>query len=635
MPCHCEVVAKVICDHKTGGAPKWKQSDPAQWLLSPAGPVELAKLYTSALGNDFDVVNQAPAADCLAKTLLADFAGDSLINMGRFCNAFTGGTYDDGTGTPAAVFLDAAGAPVQIDVPRWSAAGMARNHAIGHVPVGTGEPELSVPLYEQLRDACLNLLSDSVFLTMPASSRDGPAAAITAIGNINDRSLQASTADIKALEQRIQIDQQQMLQAIKAEVRSLNTTVEDQVQQMKDELNAKFDSESKSFNEQVNQHLALGQNIALDVDAMRRQHQEKHDAGMQRLDDVSTAMSTDMQRAAQLLTELNDTSDRQFEQVKDIARTAAALLNDLERATLQVNSMMSMMRAEHERTRHRVDQSATRVQLHTATVAVADSAANKRFEADLLAIDAEANQKKQAKLREAADIDEMKLADLRQLASGLEVKGDKRTRQVYIDAIKSKQSEVAPVEAYASVWHVGAISSWGRKGFGYIKPDGGGEAVFCHIKALNSSILRGSLEPTIGARVAFSTEPGNKGPRVAQTRTVPPFESTPGVGFVASGESAARRSPEVQQHCAFGLGCKTYGCQHVHPHGRPNDCKHGTRCRFIGTTNPSGYPCRFLHPGDSHVNVTDRGPSPQHQQYIAPPGIAPRQNDDTANELHR
>lgn len=52
------------------------------------------------------------------------------------------------------------------------------------------------------------------------------------------------------------------------------------------------------------------------------------------------------------------------------------------------------------------------------------------------------------------------------------------------------------------------------KGYGFIKPDGGGEDVFVHFRSIEGSGHRSLRD---GARVEFETERGKKG---MQTKTV-------------------------------------------------------------------------------------------------------------------
>lgn len=47
-----------------------------------------------------------------------------------------------------------------------------------------------------------------------------------------------------------------------------------------------------------------------------------------------------------------------------------------------------------------------------------------------------------------------------------------------------------------------------QKGFGFIKPDGGGNDIFVHITALQQSGLDNLIE---GARISFETEPDKRG----------------------------------------------------------------------------------------------------------------------------
>ncbi len=47
-----------------------------------------------------------------------------------------------------------------------------------------------------------------------------------------------------------------------------------------------------------------------------------------------------------------------------------------------------------------------------------------------------------------------------------------------------------------------------QKGFGFIKPDNGGNDVFVHIKALERSGMRQLQE---GSRISFATEPDKRG----------------------------------------------------------------------------------------------------------------------------
>jgi CspA family cold shock protein len=54
-----------------------------------------------------------------------------------------------------------------------------------------------------------------------------------------------------------------------------------------------------------------------------------------------------------------------------------------------------------------------------------------------------------------------------------------------------------------------------QKGFGFIKPDGGGNDIFVHITALQQSGLQNLAE---GMRISFETEPDKrgKGPKAVQ-----------------------------------------------------------------------------------------------------------------------
>lgn len=56
-----------------------------------------------------------------------------------------------------------------------------------------------------------------------------------------------------------------------------------------------------------------------------------------------------------------------------------------------------------------------------------------------------------------------------------------------------------------------------QKGFGFIKPDNGGNDIFVHITALQQS---GLLNLTEGMRISFETEPDKrgKGPKAVQLR---------------------------------------------------------------------------------------------------------------------
>lgn len=56
-----------------------------------------------------------------------------------------------------------------------------------------------------------------------------------------------------------------------------------------------------------------------------------------------------------------------------------------------------------------------------------------------------------------------------------------------------------------------------QKGFGFIKPDGGGNDIFVHITALQQSGLQNLAE---GMRISFETEPDKrgKGPKAVQLR---------------------------------------------------------------------------------------------------------------------
>lgn len=47
-----------------------------------------------------------------------------------------------------------------------------------------------------------------------------------------------------------------------------------------------------------------------------------------------------------------------------------------------------------------------------------------------------------------------------------------------------------------------------QKGFGFIKPDGGGTDVFVHVTALEAS---GMSQLAEGARISFDTEPDKRG----------------------------------------------------------------------------------------------------------------------------
>jgi CspA family cold shock protein len=47
-----------------------------------------------------------------------------------------------------------------------------------------------------------------------------------------------------------------------------------------------------------------------------------------------------------------------------------------------------------------------------------------------------------------------------------------------------------------------------QKGFGFIKPDGGGADVFVHVSALERS---GIAHLTEGSRISFETEPDKRG----------------------------------------------------------------------------------------------------------------------------
>jgi CspA family cold shock protein len=59
---------------------------------------------------------------------------------------------------------------------------------------------------------------------------------------------------------------------------------------------------------------------------------------------------------------------------------------------------------------------------------------------------------------------------------------------------------------------VGKFKMWNEeKGFGFLKPEGGGKDVFCHVSALKASGFEG--DPEVGDAVMFETELGEKGPR--------------------------------------------------------------------------------------------------------------------------
>ena len=317
--------------------------------------MELAKLYVGDLTQEFDSAGQAPAQYALAKTGPEHHAGDTLFKMARFCNAFSGGTFDDDEGAATPVFTDETGDPVRIDTSVWEGVGNARNHAVGHVPTGPGEARLSEALYDELKDACLALLNDPVFSKMPPSSRAGPAEAIGRIEEIHRRDLVAvDKADIANLERRIQNDQQHTqvsFQAVQAEVADVKSTLTQQVEQMK----AKLEAQHKAQLQQIRGNLDVMREQKHDVaHLLQSQHdlQVEHGRNTAKLTDITLDMaSADTRRTAQLLDDLCSNSDRQIEQIKDMAQGSVELWTRLQSAQTE---LASKIRVQHLETRQHV-----------------------------------------------------------------------------------------------------------------------------------------------------------------------------------------------------------------------------------------------------------------------------------------
>lgn len=128
QPCHCEAVADEIVKLHLGNTLPWSQSDPRKWLRADSH-WELAKIYTSALdGRPIDAETNSPNDYCSNKQQASDFAGDSLLNMGKMCAAFNWTRSQDRPWPPKTpVFVDSAKNPVDIDLSRWDSASDARN----------------------------------------------------------------------------------------------------------------------------------------------------------------------------------------------------------------------------------------------------------------------------------------------------------------------------------------------------------------------------------------------------------------------------------------------------------------------------------------------------------------------------
>ena len=138
-------------------------------------------------------------------------------------NAFSGGTYVDPTGATQSVFEDATGHAVMITTSLCEDACNSRNHAIGHVPMGTGEARLGTALYDELKAACLALLNDPDFSKMPhlCNGRD---AANVRIEEMHLQELAQADKRVGALlMQRIEAEhnqRQRVLQDMEASVRA-------------------------------------------------------------------------------------------------------------------------------------------------------------------------------------------------------------------------------------------------------------------------------------------------------------------------------------------------------------------------------------------------------------------------------
>jgi CspA family cold shock protein len=94
---------------------------------------------------------------------------------------------------------------------------------------------------------------------------------------------------------------------------------------------------------------------------------------------------------------------------------------------------------------------------------------------------------------------------------------DRMGQAVAAESVRASTTPVGTRSSY-NMRQSGTVKFFNeQKGFGFIKPDNGGNDIFVHITALQQSGLQNLTE---GMRISFETEPDKrgKGPKAVQLR---------------------------------------------------------------------------------------------------------------------